>query len=685
MLVTLQVWILLLNCIVVGAGLSYFTDVDFSLEERVSFGAFFGLLWFVILTVLLSQVLDFTGATVAVAAVLALATAAAGFVLNRGTIVADVASFNERIRLPVRSADNPAILAALLIPSWIIATRILMLAYNDNGGGGLGSGHLATFSDWQAHLTYTASFAYANNVGFDLPMATGTAMQYHNGINVFAATIATAGASLHDALTISAGYCAFAFPAVMYLVGRRIFERRSIAVLGTLLFFLFGGWGWRQFFSDVAEQGLGVINNLPLTYTRLQQEDDIWMENPVIGHLFPQRPTLIGFPITLIVCALLWRAVQTRSTATFATAGVIVGIMPFFNLFGFGTPLALGLIWGAMEIFGSRGRGAIDDADVVADAIDEADDDGDIPVDDALADTTAKASANPVWIGWIYFAAPAILLALVVVLLMLPENSDAADWWYGWAAETMQVPAGSVGEILWFWVKNFGFFLPLLLIAQVWKGVVPRRIAIASIPVWLWFIVPNFIKPHPWPGNNTHYFVFVLLLGAFLVAALLVRLIDDWKIGGGVIVVFLMATMTLAGILDIRSASDASTGRAGLMEAGDVAAGMWARNNTDPDSVFVIQGSHLHPVPALSGRPVVVGFAGWVYDLGVSDWGDRAAHSSQILQGAEGHETYLAQYGVDYVVIGPFELNEAGANPGYWDGVAPLVYDFGGYRIYEVS
>jgi len=679
-LVTLQVWILLLNCIVVGAGLSYFTDVDFSLEERVSFGAFFGLLWFVILTVLLSQLLDFTGATVALAAGIALATAAVAFALKRETVAADAASFSTRIRLPVQSPESPAILAALLVPSWIIATRILMLAYNDNGGGGLGSGHLATFSDWQAHLTYTASFAYANNTGFDLPMATGAAMQYHNGINVFAATLATAGASLHDALTISAGYCAFAFPAVMYLVGRRIFGRRSIALLGTLLFFLFGGWGWRRFFSDVADQGLGIINNLPLTYTRLQIEDDIWMENPVIGHLFPQRPTLIGFPITLIVCALLWRAVQTRSTATFATAGVIVGLMPFFNLFGFGTPLALGLIWAGMDILGSRRSSAdIIDGDET-DNGDSSDHPHEIAAD-------GDELATPVWIGWLYFAVPAILLALVVVLLMLPENSDAADWWYGWATETMgpEVSAGSVGAIFWFWLKNFGFFLPLLLIAQLWKGVVPRRIAIASIPIWLWFIVPNFIKPHPWPGNNTHYFVFVLLLGAFLVAALLIKLVDNWKMAGGAVVAVLMATMTLAGVLDIWSATDASTGRAGLMEAGDVAAGMWARNNTDPDSVFVIQGSHLHPVPALSGRPVVVGFAGWVYDLGISDWGDRASHSTQILQGAEGHQAYLDQYGVDYVVIGPFERNDASANPEYWDGVAPLVYDFGGYRIYEVS
>jgi len=677
--VTLQVWILLLNCIVVGAGLTYFTDVDFSLEERVSYGAFFGLIWFVILTVLLSQVLDFTGATVAIAAGAALVSAAVAAAINRETLAADVAGFSERVRLPVRSADSPAILAALLIPSWFVATRILRLAYNDNGGGGLGSGHLATFSDWQAHLTYTASFAYANNVGFDLPMATGVPMQYHNGINVFAATLTAAGASLHDALTISAGYCAFAFPAVMFLVGRRIFESRAIALVGTLLFFLFGGWGWRRFFSDLADQGLGIINDLPLTYTRLQIEDDIWMENPVIGHLFPQRPTLIGFPITLIVCALLWRAVHTRSNTTFATAGVIVGLMPFFNLFGFGTPLALGLIWAGMEILGARrsssktitpesGADDVDDHDAEASAVDVVD-----------------GEATPVWIGWLYFAVPALFLALVVVLLMLPENSDAADWWYGWATETMQVPAGSVGAIIWFWMKNFGFFLPLLLVAQLSKNVLPRRIAIASIPIWLWFIVPNFIKPHPWPGNNTHYFVFVLLLGAFLVAALLMKLVENWQLAGGVVAGLLMATMTLAGILDIRSAADSSTGRAGLMEAGDGAAGMWARNNTDPDSVFVIQGSHLHPVPALSGRPVIVGFAGWVFDLGVSDWGDRAAHSTQILQGAEGHEVYLDQYGVDYVVIGPFELNEAQANPGYWDGVAPLVYDFGGYRIYEVT
>lgn len=651
---TLQVWLLLLNCVLVGAGVTYFSGIGFSLEERVSYGAFLGLIVFVLTGLITASLFGFSGTSVTVAALISLAIGAAGFALSREQVQLDLASFGQRIRTPLGSRENPAILAALLIPSWIIATRILVLAYHGDANGGLGSGHLATYSDWQAHLTYTASFAFADNMGFNLPMATGEAMQYHNGINFFAASLIPAGASLHDALTISLGYCAFAFPAVMYLVGVRIFERRLTALLGTLLFFLFGGWGWINFLEDLRQQGRGILGNLPVTYTRLQQEADIWIENPVIGHLFPQRPTAIGFPITLMVCAILWQATKTQSIRAFTFAGVIVGLMPFFNLFGYGTPLALGIIWAGMD-FIQRKRN-----------------DEELPL------------------GWLYFIVPAVLISLVPVMMMLPDSEGTRDLWYGWATESMgpEVADTDILAIIWFWVKNFGFFIPLLLVAQFWKGVMPRRIALASIPIWLWFIVPNFIKPHPWPGNNTHYFVFLLLLGAFPVAALLVKMLDEWKLVGSAIVGALALSMTLAGILDISSAADSDTGKADLMNAADVAAGTWARNNTPNDAVFVIAGSdlHLHPVPVYSGRPVVVGFAGWIYDLGVSDWGERDSHSKQILQGVEGHQALIERYGVDYVVIGPHERAEGwNANVEYWDAAGQLTYDFGGYRIYEVG
>jgi len=225
----------------------------------------------------------------------------------------------------------------------------------------------------------------------------------------------------------------------------------------------------------------------------------------------------------------------------------------------------------------------------------------------------------------------------------------------------------------------------LLLIAQFWREAVPKAIAIASLPIWLWFLVPNAIKPHPWEGNNTHYFVFVLLLGSYLVAAVLVALVRRDKLFGGVAALLVGFSLVATGAIDLWTAMDSTTGSNQVMTGSDQLVAEWAVEETADDAVFVIGPTHRHPIPALAGRTVVTAFSGWVFDLGIPDWFQRAEDSRAILAGRDGYQNLLADYGVDYVVVGPYEVADFGANAQLWAATSEPVYDFGGYSVYEVS
>jgi hypothetical protein len=627
---TLLVALLIGTCVATGAGFTYLSGVRLLLEERVAYGTVIGLMVTVLVAVPAGWIFDFGSTSVWVAAIGALALSGIGW--YRSSLGADWQDFVGRIGGGWRDPGNPLPLLLLLIPSWIVAVRILSLAYTTNAEGDVFAGHLAVFSDWQAHLAYTSSFAEANNVGFDLTLASGNDLTYHVGINYLAAMFVPLGASLTSALTISSGILAFAFPAIMYLVGVRIFSSRAVGMLATLLFTMFGGLGFLRFAGDVADQGIDLIWDIHLTYTR-DPSEGWWIENPVIGNLYPQRPTLFGFSITLIVIGLLWAARRNWTRRTFACAGVLVGLAPFFHLFGFGTSLALGLIWAVMD----RRR------------------------------------------EWLWFVVPALVVALPFVIWMLPESSDSADWFFNWVSEV------SDDDHIRFWVKNLGLFLPLLLIAQFWRAAVPKAIAVASLPIWLWFLIPNAIKPHPWEGNNTHYFVFVLLLGSFLVAAVLVALVRRFRVLGAAAALLMAFSLTATGAVDLWTAMDSTTGVNQIMTGSDQLVAEWAIEETPADAIFVIGPTHRHPLPALGGRTVVTAFSGWVFDLGIPDWFERAEDSRTILAGDEGYQDLLGQYGVDYVVVGPYEINDFGANAAFWRSVAKPVYDFGGYTVYEVA
>ena len=89
-------------------------------------------------------------------------------------------------------------------------------------------------------------------------------------------------------------------------------------------------------------------------------------------------------------------------------------------------------------------------------------------------------------------------------------------------------------------------------------------------------------------------------------------------------------------------------------------------------------------MPALSGRQTVVGFAGWINDLGVTDWHSRQQQARTMLGGLEGTEELLDVYGVDYVVVGPIE-RRVGANEQFWAARGTLAFALGEYAVYKVD
>jgi len=664
--------LIFLTCITAGMGLTFHTGLSMRAEERFFAGWVIGIVAFTLCGIVSTRLFTFGGAAVTIAAIGALAVSLPGWRSGADAFAAETADLRSRLTEPILSGRNPILLVALLLPMWAFIGRMFFFAYQTAPDGGISVGHLASFSDWQAHLTYTASFAYADNTALNLPLATGNNIGYHAGINYFAALFIPAGASLPGALQVSGAFTLMAFPGVMYSVGMRVFKHQAVALLGTALFLFFGGWGFLDFFSDWSERGTDALTSLPRTYTRLPDipalDQQTWwntnpivLENPMVGHFFPQRPTMIGFPLVLLVLGWLytaWTDIEDEAQdrrRTIVFCGVLVGLTPFFNLFAFGVPLAfVGMWW-----LGTRLR-----------------------------------------TEWLYFLIPATVLALPVVIFLQPPSSTL-EYPYDWV-EHIRNPGGipddlsglsRVGHWVVFWFRNLGFFLPLLVAAQAIRGVLPKRVALGLLPVWLFFVVPNAIKPHPWNGNNTHYFIFVLLLGALPIAALLVTAVRRMPVSL-IAVVPLMFSLTASGFVDIMATNDQATSPWPLtaMDSAGVAVGEWART-TDPDSVFVIElgwaegqaSPHQHPVPALSGRPLVVGNDGWVFDLGIPDWGVRKDHSRIILEAGDGYQGLIDTYDVDYLVIGPDNRTPNwDPNIAFWEEAADVVYRHAGWTVYEV-
>ena len=66
----------------------------------------------------------------------------------------------------------------------------------------------------------------------------------------------------------------------------------------------------------------------------------------VLAYLVPQRSTLFGFSLTLILLVVAWMATREGlSWRTYLFAGLLGGLLPAFQVHAWGTVVALSAFW----------------------------------------------------------------------------------------------------------------------------------------------------------------------------------------------------------------------------------------------------------------------------------------------------------------------------------------------------
>ncbi|HKF16972.1 MAG TPA: hypothetical protein VKF14_07270 [Candidatus Dormibacteraeota bacterium] len=618
--------VLLLGCLAAGWGLTYLTGLPLTLEERLAYGTVIGAVVLAVTVFLLAMAFGLSLATVLAALGLVLAVAALGWRRARGLLDTELTDALRRWR-----RLEPWPLWVLLGLSWPFTLTVLAHGYLFNSQGLVTQG-AGFYADWAAHLTYAGSFAFGHNFPPEFPVDPGHPMAYPFMIDLLAAALVPMGTSLTSALVLSSGLLALAFPVVMYVAGLRLIRSRVGSALAVLVFALSGGLGFFQLFDDLRRSGLTALRQSHQLYTQDPARNLQWL-NPVLAWMLPQRSVLFGFSLALLVMAMLWTALRREDGrhdwAPFVFAGVVTGLSPLCHLHGYGTVVALAAFW---ALFSRR-------------------------------------------IQWAGFFVPAIALGLPAVLWMVHGGAASIHQQLWWLANK--------DEPVWFWLKNTSLLLPAMAAAFLWRPVLPDGVGLYLAPIWLWFLVPNFLVFQPWDWDNTKFFAYWALFGALPVGALLAALLRRGlpaRVTAYVMAVFLM----LSGALDVGRALDSSSASALFTGSGGLQVAAWAREHTDSRAVFLVAPVHNEPIPTLAGRRVMVGYPGWLWTYGLADWATRTHDAQVMLKGDPATLDLLHRYRVDYVVLGPEDAAIQGSNGGYFDQIGQRVYSSGGYTVYRV-
>ena len=640
----------LVACAAAGFGITYLFAIGLTLEERVVFGVVLGpmaVAVFTFLPALLAR--DVTVLTVAAGFVATLGLGAAGILVGRRRVAPEWA--DARLRW---ASWQPWPLAAVLAVcgAWSIHFFHQAYVYTPQG---LYAGYVNIWGDWAAHLSFTSSFAYGHNFPPEFPIDPRHHLGYPFMIDFLAADLVPLGLSLTEALTATSAMLALAFPGVLYLVALRFIGGRGAAAIAVFFFLMSGGLGFVYAIDRIHPGLLPLINvapgtPLPTEYT-LDRDINLQWLNPVLAYLVPQRSTLFGFSLTLILLLVLWLAVREGlGWRTFLAAGLITGFLPVFHVHAYGTVVALPAFW---ALFTRRRE-------------------------------------------WWAFFLPALAIGVPILAWMWPPDNTsicgdlpAIDRYCiqpGWLAFT----GGSSTELLlllpgwvWFWVWNTSLLAPLIVAGHALVRWFPTRFPTWFAPMWFWFLVPNLVVLQPWVWDNTKFFIFWALLGSIVaggVVSFLLRYRPATAVAGALILV----VMCLSGFVDLARASDFDASAVLFTDAGGLRVADWVRHNTSPSALFVVADEHNSPIPTLAGRRELVGYPGWLWTYGLADYVQKGADDKRILDGDVATPELVKKYGVDYVMIGPQEIPR-GASRAYWDEHGTKVYDDGAYTVYRVS
>jgi hypothetical protein len=557
---------------------------------------------------------------------------------------ADLASAATRVRDAFSGRDRFALAAGL---AFVAFTVLLLLAWRQAlllTPDGVVTRSLANRRDLAMHLGMIARFLAGGQLPPEHLEFSGAPLTYPFLVNFGAALLVRMGATYQQALLIQNSVLIVGLIALIYHWARELTGSRLAGLFSPLLVLLGSGLGWLVMLRDLRSTDQGLVDffmQLPHSYT-LNTANLQWGNIATIMML-PGRSLLLGLPLVLIVSMLWWRVLAADRTdtdsareridlRTMILAGVVTGLLPLSHTHSFGV---------------------------------------------VLMAAGGLALLFPYWRLWTFFFAAAALVAVPQLVWITRDSAVQATEFFGWAPGWVHGPE----PLWWFWFKNTGLFIPLMVIALAMPDrIVPTRLRRFFLPFIACLILPNLIRLAPRIWDNNKVLIYWYVAAVPLVALVLARM---WRYGllARLASVALVGSLGLAGVLDAwRVVSGVSTVTVFDRAAVDFAAGL--QQHTPPDALIVRATTVNHPV-LLAGRRSLLGYPSRVWSHGL-DTKEREGQIACIYAGCAGASEILARYGIDYLVVGPPERETLTVNDAFVQQF-PVEYEAGEYRLYRVN
>jgi len=617
---------------------------------------------------------------------------------------------------------------AVIVIFFISALQAMLFDQN-----GFPYGILKGWGDGAYHLDIIQHFAVSEPFNLTQPIAANLQLTYPFFVDFVSAILFHAGLPLAFAWHIPILIFGISMLCVLYALGKRMFKEKFFA-WALVCITLFGGglgfvWFARQVRLDAGRVGLpaqaGIVQSLvqnishpKYEYTHLDirtggkldakaiDANIVWI-TPLISFFSHQRSFVLGAALGLLMLLGLWEYRCSRFGLRWL---ILLGLLPLIHTHTF---IALGIFAFVWIMY----AGSFNDA------------------------AYRKSVLLAVLLAFV-IALPQIIFLYhgLFIQHQFYEYETSVGFtnisrqgfftpWFGWMACTHNTSwlicdpntAGTDSNVVWFWLKNFGFVfvgwviaLGYCIMRVIKKKPIDFGIRVLCITSFVLFALANLVKFQPWEFDNNKilfwWWVCAIMLSLYTLKALWQfqifrpRQVSLWltnfkfqinprrksTILNFILIIFVFFA-SCSGIIDVwgRVQSglrlDKNTRNFGYYGLDEIAVANWISNNTNPNDVFVTHSQATQFIPMLSGRAIYLGFPGWLWTQGHAKviFNRQQAIRNFVLTG---NSEQLCADGVSYILDDSQFKKDYGVMSG---AGAQLAYVYQGssgeYRIYKLQ
>lgn len=530
----------------------------------------------------------------------------------------------------------------------------------------------AGFGDIPFHMTQVSYFINNQPFGLENPIYSGDKLAYPFLINLLSAIF----------YVLSNNYIfSFQFPAALficcgillfYVLITKVVKKAFARICAFFIFFLGSGLGFIKILNDNTifhqKNLFSYLLHLPypivIFYNAHYPDQNITWSSFLTEFLMHQRSFFFGFSLGVLCLLSIYLAYVNKRRNLFIFSGILIGLLPLAHIHSF---IALSIIVGGFFLT-------------------------------ALIKKNKELVLSFLWMGAI-----SVLVALPALLFILlnKAKSDTGFFIFRWGWMTEIGGIGSINfnlaakdhtiEYLSYFGQNFGLILPLFIIAAAFLLLRLRRnlfsektffvCSLVFSAALLWIFI-NTVKFQPWDFDTNKFFGYFLLVAVLIIGYFFDRLkIPGVKIGFVVLTLFIVST----GMIDALSRSSlAHPYLYQIFGLDEQKTADWIINNVSQKNIILTGGNHLNLVNSLAGKPVLMGYAGWLWTHGIN-YQEREKDIKNIYEGGEATKDLLKKYDIAYVFIGPHERNDYNVDEQFFEQKYPIIFQADSIKIYKVA